>query len=50
MGLRLATLPRWYDVDTPADLRRLQLELLRDPAARLRAYATSEWIRMKQEG
>ncbi len=26
-GLRMALLPRWYDVDTPADLERLEEEL-----------------------
>lgn len=27
LGLTLASLPQWYDVDTPADLRRLQASL-----------------------
>jgi rSAM/selenodomain-associated transferase 1 len=44
LGLRLLELPRWYDVDTPADLRRLRAELAADPAARLRAPATHEWL------
>jgi rSAM/selenodomain-associated transferase 1 len=50
LGLRLLELPRWYDVDTPADLRRLRAQLLRDDAARRRAPATYEWLRMKDEG
>lgn len=40
-GLRVALLPRWYDVDEPADLRRLARELARAPAtvaARTREY------------
>jgi rSAM/selenodomain-associated transferase 1 len=28
-GLRVARLPRWYDIDTPADLKRLQTNLTR---------------------
>lgn len=27
LGLRVATLPRWYDVDTPAEFRRLRAEI-----------------------
>jgi glycosyltransferase A (GT-A) superfamily protein (DUF2064 family) len=44
-GLRLLELPRWYDVDTPADLLRLRDEMLTDEAARERAPATREWLR-----
>jgi rSAM/selenodomain-associated transferase 1 len=44
-GLRLLELPRWYDVDTPADLLRLRDEMLTDEAARGRAPATREWLR-----
>lgn len=43
-GLRLLELPRWYDVDTPADLLRLRDEMLSDSEARLRAPATREWL------
>ena len=50
LGLRLSELPRWYDVDTPADLLRLREELLGDADARRRAPATCEWLRMKHEG
>jgi glycosyltransferase A (GT-A) superfamily protein (DUF2064 family) len=42
--LRTLELPRWYDVDTPADLLRLRAELFNDEAARLRAPATYEWL------
>lgn len=35
MGLRVAVLPAWYDVDTGADLKRLQGELLDLPPQRL---------------
>ncbi len=44
LGLRLLELPRWYDVDTPADLLRLREEMLADEAARERAPATREWL------
>jgi len=32
-GRRVATLPPWYDVDTPEDLRLLRLHLALDPSA-----------------
>lgn len=44
LSLRLCELPRWYDVDTPADLARLRTELSRDEAARRRAPSTYEWL------
>jgi rSAM/selenodomain-associated transferase 1 len=44
-GLRLLELPRWYDVDTPADLLRLRDEMFTDEAARERAPATREWLK-----
>lgn len=44
-GLRLLELPRWYDVDTPADLLRLRAELSADEDARRRAPATYEYLR-----
>ena len=43
-GWRPALLPRWYDVDTPADLARLRDELDTDEAARSRAPATYRWL------
>jgi rSAM/selenodomain-associated transferase 1 len=45
LGLRLLELPRWYDVDTRADLLRLRDELDADALARVRAPATREWLR-----
>jgi rSAM/selenodomain-associated transferase 1 len=45
LGLRVLELPRWYDVDTGADLLRLRDELLSDEEARARAPHTCEWIR-----
>jgi rSAM/selenodomain-associated transferase 1 len=50
LGLRLHELPRWYDVDTPADLSRLRAELLTDEAARQRAPATYQWLQRRDEG
>jgi hypothetical protein len=44
LGLRLLKLPRWYDVDTNADLLRLRVELA-DEDARRRAPATYGWLR-----
>ncbi|HEX8178048.1 MAG TPA: TIGR04282 family arsenosugar biosynthesis glycosyltransferase [Pyrinomonadaceae bacterium] len=43
-GLRRLALPRWYDVDTPADLLRLRAELCTDEAARTRAPHTYQWL------
>lgn len=40
----LFVLPRWYDVDEPADLARLIAEIDFDETARRRARATSRWI------
>ena len=45
LGLRLLQLPRWYDVDTPADLLRLRDELDADAQARTRAPHTYRWLR-----
>jgi uncharacterized protein len=45
LSLRLAEMPGWYDVDTPADLLRLRRELFTDAAARRRAPATFRWLR-----
>jgi hypothetical protein len=43
-GLRTLELPRWYDVDTPADLLRLRDELFADEDARTRAPHTYRWL------
>ncbi len=43
-GLRTLELPRWYDVDTPADLLRLRDELFADEGARTRAPHTYRWL------
>jgi uncharacterized protein len=43
-GLRTLELPRWYDVDTPADLLRLRDELFNDEGARARAPHTYRWL------
>lgn len=44
LGLRLFQPPRWYDVDTPADLTRLRQELSTDERARRRAPHTHAWL------
>lgn len=44
-SLRVLELPRWYDVDTPEDLRRLRDELLSDVEAQARAPSTLRWLR-----
>lgn len=44
LGLRLQEFPRWYDVDTPADLLRLCDELYADQEAQARAQATYRWL------
>jgi hypothetical protein len=44
LGLRLQKLPRWYDVDTPADLLRLRDELYADQESQERAEATYRWL------
>lgn len=45
LGLKLIELPRWYDIDTPADLRRLRQEFLTDEHARARAPVTYQMMR-----
>ena len=44
LGLRLKELPRWYDVDMPADLLRLRDELYADQEAQTRAPSTYRWF------
>jgi uncharacterized protein len=44
LGLRLLELPRWYDVDTFADLDRLCSELSSNPKPRPLAEATHRWL------
>jgi len=45
LNLRLATLPVWYDVDTPEDLRRLKTEIKNNPRAQALAPATALWLK-----
>jgi rSAM/selenodomain-associated transferase 1 len=45
LGLRVLKLPRWYDVDTRADLLRLRDDIISDEEARARAPHTTEWLR-----
>lgn len=40
----LLVLPRWYDVDEPADLVRMIAEIDSDETARDRARTTSRWL------
>jgi rSAM/selenodomain-associated transferase 1 len=42
-GLSVSLLPTWYDVDTIADLRRLESEIA-EMSANGRAAATSRWL------
>jgi uncharacterized protein len=44
LGLRLLTLPHWYDVDTFADLDLLRNELISDHQACSLAPATVSWL------
>jgi rSAM/selenodomain-associated transferase 1 len=44
LNLRSHELPRWYDVDTGADLQRLRDELFNQKAARRRAPQTFRWL------
>lgn len=45
LGLRIAPVPRWYDVDTPADLERLRHEFGVSPQAADQSPATHEWLK-----
>ncbi|MEP6705502.1 MAG: TIGR04282 family arsenosugar biosynthesis glycosyltransferase [Acidobacteriota bacterium] len=47
-GVDLRVLPRWYDVDEPADLMRMIAEIDSDETARDRARTTSRWITANQ--
>lgn len=49
LQLRLFTLPRWYDVDTFADLTFLANELRTDPKARARAPQTYRWLALHKK-
>ena len=44
-GLTMATVASWYDVDTPADLRRLQ----NDPTLPERGPVTAAWLSEQAE-
>ncbi|MDQ4120446.1 MAG: TIGR04282 family arsenosugar biosynthesis glycosyltransferase [Acidobacteriota bacterium] len=43
-NLHLTTLPIWYDVDTPEDLRRLKTEIENNARARQLAPETALWL------
>lgn len=42
LGLKLALLPTWFDVDLPADLERLRSDLVENPSI---APITFDWIK-----
>ncbi len=44
LNLRLQTLPYWYDVDTPPDLKRLHDEMHSSEESRSRAPNTYRWL------
>ncbi|HEX8397059.1 MAG TPA: TIGR04282 family arsenosugar biosynthesis glycosyltransferase [Pyrinomonadaceae bacterium] len=44
LNLRLATLPVWYDIDTPEDLRRLKTEIENNARAEEIAPETAFWL------
>jgi hypothetical protein len=44
LNLHLTTLPVWYDVDTPEDLRRLKSEIENHSLAQTLAPATASWL------
>ena len=44
LKMRSLALPRWYDVDTFADLLRLRDEMLATKAARAQAPSTHQWL------
>ena len=48
INFRLDVLPVWYDVDTPADLRRLRDDVLTDEAAAQIAPNTARWLRQHE--
>lgn len=44
LNLHLTSLPIWYDVDTPEDLRRLKSEIENNSLAQALAPATASWL------
>lgn len=44
LSLRTLELPRWYDVDTASDLKRLRDEIFTSEGARAQAPATYQWL------
>lgn len=49
LGLRLETLPVWYDVDLIEDLRRLREEIFTDENAAQLAPRTANWLRQTEK-
>ena len=43
-GLHILELPRWYDVDTPADLLRLRDEIFTSEESRAQAPSIYQWL------
>jgi hypothetical protein len=44
LNLHLTSLPIWYDVDTPEDLRRLKTEIENNARAQALAPTTTSWL------
>lgn len=45
LNLRTLELPRWYDVDTASDLKRLNDEIFNSEGARSQAPSTCQWLK-----
>lgn len=49
LGLKLETLPAWYDVDVPNDLLRLHEEILTNENAASVAPHTAKWLHLNEK-